>query len=189
MQKRLFLTLGLMLGLYTLYAKEKSHGTHSPSLKIGYVNVDQILGFLPEAKAVDSELTSFARQLEKQLEEKTKEYHQKEQAFRKGHASMEEAVKNRKELELQQLQGNIRRLQLEAQEKFVSKNASLLAPIYEKVKNAIAQVAKENGYTHVLNADVEGMSVLLYANAEHNLFDLILQKLGVAPNKTKDTKK
>ena len=39
MQKRLFLTLSLMLSLVNLYAKEKSQGTHSQPLKIGYANV------------------------------------------------------------------------------------------------------------------------------------------------------
>ena len=177
-----------MLSLFTLHAKEKSQGVHPSPLKIGYVNLNRVLGLLPEIKTVGSELGSFVKQLDKQLKEKVADYDQKEQTFRKGRASMVEAVRSQKELELQQLQRSIEQLELESQEKLTSKHASLLAPIYEKIKNAIVQVAKENGYTHVLNADVEGMSVLLYVDEEHNLSNRILKKLGISPEKIENTK-
>ena len=102
---------------------------------------------------------------------------------------MDEATRNKKGVELQKLQEEFRQLDMELHEKLVNKKASLLAPLYEKVKNAIAQVAKENRYTHILNADVEGMSVLLYANEEYNVSNHILRKLGVNLDKAKEVKK
>ena len=99
--------------------------------------------------------------------------------------TMTEPARNKKQQELQQQQMRIQQEEMEAQEKLASKHTNLLKPIYEKIQNKIEQVAKENGYTHVFNANVGGMPVLLYAGEEHNISTLVLKKLGVNPNQDK----
>ena len=185
MQKRLLLVLALMLNLCNLHAREKAHPRQSTPIKIGYVNVEYVLGLLPETKVKDSEFVSFRKQLIKQIQDKEEEYQQKVQTLKKGGDSMNQSVRSQKELELQQLQEGIRRLQLEWQGKLARKQISLLGPIYDKIKDVVVQVAKEHGYTHVLNADVENMNVLLYVDEEYNISDRVLKKLGVDPNKAK----
>ncbi|HAN49662.1 MAG TPA: outer membrane chaperone Skp [Amoebophilaceae bacterium] len=189
MQKKLFLTLALMLSLCKLYAKEKSSHIQPPPLKIGYTSVEYILGFLPETKAIKSEYTSLEKQLKNQLEARVGDFQQKVQAFQQGYEAMTEAVRNQKQLELQKLQGSLEQLQLESQEKLTSKQTNLLKPVYEKITNTIAQVAKENGYTHVLDNNVGGIPILLYADAEHDISDLVLKKLGIDPDKPEGKKK
>jgi len=185
MQKKLFLTLALLLSLTKLDAREKSPSKQSAPLKIGYTNMDYILGFLPETKTIRSEYTSFENQIKNQLEARMEEFQQKAQAFQQGHEAMTEAVRNKKQLELQKLHGGLEQLRLESQEKLASKYANLLEPIQNKITNAIEQVAKKNGYTHVFNANVGNMPVLLYADEGHNISDQVLQQLGVDPAKAK----
>lgn len=186
MQKRSFLILVLLLSLFNVYAKEKSTNIpQSPSLKIGYTNVEYILGFLPETKMIASEYASFEKQLANHLEAKIEAFQKQVHAFEQGRESMTEAAKNQKQLELQQLQGSIKQFQLELQEKSDNKQMDLLKPVYDKIMNAIQQVAKENGYTHVLNPNVGNIPVLLYVDEAHNISDWVLRKLGIDPDAAK----
>lgn len=188
MQKRIFLALALMLSLCKLYAKDKRPGTQSPSIKIGYASMEYIFRFLPEVKAIASECASLEKQLRSKVEASLAGYYQKEQAFKQGRDTMTEAVRNQKQLELQQLRGDCERLQLEFQDKLESKHIDLLKPVYEKVSNAIEKVAEEDGYTHILSASVGGMPILLYVSEEHHISDRVLKKLGVDPDKAKNKK-
>ncbi len=188
-KKRLFLILALMLSLFKLNAKEKSPNIQPPSLKIGYTNVEYIFSTLPEIKTIESEHASFEKQLNNQLEARVEAFQKQAQAFQQGYEAMTEVVRNQKQLELQQLEGSLKQFQLELHEQSDNKKINLLRPVYDKILNAIEQVAKENGYTHVLNANVGGIPALLYADEEHNISDLVLKKLGIDPDKAKGNKK
>jgi outer membrane protein len=172
--------------LFKVYAKEKLPNIpQSSPLKIGYTNVEYILGLLPEAKMIASEYASFEKQLNNQLIAKIEAFQKQADAFEQGKEVMTEAARNQKKIELQQLEGSIRQFQLELQEKSDNKRNDLLRPIYDKIINAIQQVAKENGYTHVLNTNVGNMPVLLYADEAHNISDWVLKNLGIDPDATK----
>ena len=160
----------------------------TPSMKIGYVDLDYVFSFLPEIKKVESECASFEKQLQNQLEAKIREFQQKLQDLQQGYETMDEPVRNQKQQELQELEKNLKRLQLESQEKLMSKRNSLLSPIDAKIRSTIKQIAEENGYIYILNASLGGMPVILYVVEEHNISDLILKKLGVSPEKEKDSK-
>ncbi|MCU0318012.1 MAG: OmpH family outer membrane protein [Amoebophilaceae bacterium] len=188
MQKKVLLALALTLSLCKLHAENKRSVTQSPPIKIGYTSVDYIFRFLPEVKTIASECASLEKQLRSKVEASLAGYYQKEKAFKQDRDAMTEAVRNQKQLELQQLRGDCERLQLEFQEKLDSKHIDLLKPVYEKVTNAIQQVAEEDGYTHILNANMGGMPVLLYVSEEHHISDRVLKKLGVYPDKAKGTK-
>lgn len=186
MKKKIFLTLALVLSLTQLYAKDKLPST--TPVKIGYADMDYIFDFLPEYKTIASEYSSFENQLKNQLETRIGEFQQKAQAFQQGHEAMTEAVRNKKQSELQQLQGGLEKLELELQEKRADKYTSLVKPIQEKITKAIEQVAKKYGYTHVLNSNVGMMPVLLYADEAYNISDRVLKHLGVDPAKAKRQK-
>ena len=188
MNKRILLLLTSVLALtWTgLFAREKSSSVRSSTLKIGYTNEEYILSFLPELKTIESEYTSFEKQLQKQLETKLDEFQQKVQNFQQGYETMAEAVKEQKQAELEQLQKSLQRLQLESQEKLSTKRANLLKPIYEKITKAIAQVAKENNYTHIFNDKAGSIPLLLYVDEKHeadNISERVLEKLGLNPKK------
>ena len=185
MLKKLFLTATLLLSLSTLHAKEKSKKTQPSSLKIGYANVDYIVTSLPEVEGIMSECESLGKQLNNKIEASMEELRKKEQALEQDAATMNEAQKKKKVIELQQLSKGLKRLQLESQEKLKTKYDSLLTPLYDKAQATIAQVAKEKGYTHIFNANLGGVSVLIYADEGHDISDWVLKKLGINPEKQK----
>jgi outer membrane protein len=60
------------------------------------------------------------------------------------------------------------------------KQIELLQPAFTKVQNAIDQVAKDNGFTHILNTNVLSSPILLYADDQFDISNLVLTKLGIA---------
>jgi outer membrane protein len=94
---------------------------------------------------------------------------------------MIDAVRANTERELQQMQQNIEKLQQDAQTTVQNKQTQLMGPLYKKVGEAIAAVAKENGYTFILTQQIGGLDVLLYSDDKMDVSDLVLKKLGITP--------
>ncbi|MEM9416925.1 MAG: OmpH family outer membrane protein [Bacteroidota bacterium] len=188
MQKIFFLALTLVTLLFGPEAQAVSADKQVLPLKIGYTNVEYIFDLLPERKKIESEYASFEKQLGNQMQTKYGEFQQKLKAFQQGQETMKEAVRNKKQLELQQLNRSLEQLQVESQEKLAKKRASLFNPLYEKIQSKIKEVAKENSYTHVFSANPGGIPVLLYASEEHDISKLVLKKLGISPAKHKKKK-
>ena len=153
-------------------------------LKIAYIKVDHILTLLPEVKQIEVDTKLFENKLIKQLEIKKGELQEKLQTYQKGQASMSEAVKKKNEEELQQIYLELERSQVESQELLANKQMELYKPIYTKVREAIEAVAKENKFTHVLNASIGGMDILVYVEPKYDISGLVIKKLGIDPIKT-----
>ena len=154
-------------------------------VKIGYTNVDVVLGQLPETKTVEAELKTRKDQYDASYKQKVTEFQTKLAAYEKGAATMSDVIKADKEKELQGAQANIEEFQKSAQDDLQKKQNQLLAPILQKIQTGIDAVAKENAYTHVFNIDAgQGTTpILLYATEESNITNLVLKKLGVEPAK------
>ena len=155
--------------------------TMAQGIKIGYTNVDYILSFMPEAKQIQAELESYQKQLDNQLQAKVKDYQAKGQEYQNLPASTSEVIRKDKENEILNLQTSIQNFQQEAQQSVIQKRAELLQPAYDKIQQTIDDVAKENGYTHILSTDTGGGFVLLYGREEDNISNLIFEKMGITP--------
>lgn len=168
----LFLALG--------FAALTSYGQTAP-LKVGYADVDYIFSQMPESKAIETELKSTQTQLKNSIDTKYQEFQKKVQDYQANLPNMLEAVRQNTERELQQLQQNLEKLQADAQTTIETKRAQLMDPVYKKVGKGIEDVAKENGFTFVLNQQVGGLDVILYGDEKMDVSDLVLKKLGVTP--------
>lgn len=176
MKKSLFVVLAMFLfGMNSTIAQS--------NLKIGYTNVDYILSLLPEAKEIEAELGAYQKQLESQLQSKMQEFQTKLNNYQQQASAgqMLPEVQRDKESELNTLRSSIEKFQRDADASLQKKQVDLLQPAYEKIQNAINEVAEENGYSHVLSSDAGAYAILLYAKEETNVTDLILKKLGIEP--------
>lgn len=154
-------------------------------LKIGYADPDYILGQLPEAKQIDSELKSLQTQLKNQIDGKVAEFQKKLKDYQDNLNTMLAPVRENTERELQQLQQNLEKLQQDAQTSIQTKQSQLMAPVYQKIGKGIEDVAKENTFNLILSNQVGGLDVVLYGDDKIDVSDLVLKKLGVTP-KPKD---
>ncbi len=169
----------IALGLGTLIVVFGSISTGVAQQKIGYVDIQYVLTALPEFKEIESQLKSFEAQLLKQSQAKQTEFQTKLSEYEKGADSMIEVVKQDKERELNALDASLKEFQKNAQESLQSKTAELLNPLYTRIGTAIDEVAVENGYSHILNAGVAQLDIVIYGNIDYDVSKLVLSKLGV----------
>jgi outer membrane protein len=146
-------------------------------LKIGYTNIDFIVGSMPETRQMESEYKSYESKLEEQFQSRVAEFTRKRDEFEKNAATMIEEVRLDRQAELQDMYNRIQQFETDVQQSLQKKRFDLLQPAYDKAQKAIEDVAKENGYTFILS-DGQG-AVLLFAPEEHNITNLVFKKLGV----------
>jgi outer membrane protein len=150
--------------------------------KIGYAETDYIMNQLPDFKKLDSELKTHYSQLENQMKQKYDEFQAKLKSFKTMPASTPDAIKSDKQQELAVLQQSLEKFKEEAQASYKKKQNDLLDPLYKRIGNAIEQVAKENGFTFIINPQpVNEGQILLSSDEKFNISDLVLRKLGVVP--------
>jgi outer membrane protein len=159
-----------------------AQGSDHPVQKIGYAETDYILSQLPEAKKIESELKTHGAQLENQMKAKYDDYQAKLKAYQSMPATTPDAIKSDKERELAALQESMEKFRQDAQSSYSKKQTDLLDPVYKKITKAIEEVAKENGFSFIINPQVaNGGDVLLFNDDKYSISDLVLKKLGITP--------
>lgn len=151
-------------------------------VKIGYTNIELILAYMPEAKTVESSLGTYQKKLAEKLkakddyaQTKLQEYMELSEANR-----LSPTDKETREKELMKLDEEIKKLAEESEFDLLAKRQELLGPVLEKLQTAINTVAKENGYTYVLNQTTSaGVSTILYGPEEDDLTEKIMAKLNI----------
>jgi len=167
--------ISLAFGLQAMAQTADNAPKPAKAVKIGYTNVNYVLSVSPASKVIQKQLEETQKQYLKTIEDKNKELETKFESYQKAQATMLESIRKDKEEELRNLQRSIQTLQENAQEDLRKKENDLVKPELEKIYKAVNDVAKENGFTHVLNSD----QVLLYADEEFDVTELVMNKLGI----------
>jgi len=144
--------------------------------KIGYINFDQLVQLMPDTKVIQGQLETYNKQFQDQYTAMTTEYQSKGQAYEAQRATMTDAVRTAKEAELQDLQKRIQAFQTDAQQKVQVKTSELSKPLFDKLRAAAAQVAKEKGYAYVINS---AQTDLIVSPPGDDLLADVKAKLGV----------
>lgn len=129
-------------------------GTANAQVKIGYINVDNVISLMPEVSKIDSILSRYQQDsINPQYASLVQTYQYKDSIYKDSLKPAPPAVKKQLEEELPQLINTIQNWQQVVNQAMEAKQNELLAPLYRKTYDAIRAVAKEKGYTHVLNRD------------------------------------
>lgn len=144
--------------------------------KIGHINSNDLLSAMPERTSVQKELEDHANQLRTTLEAMRKEYESKVAEFQSKQDVMTDVIKNSKIKEITDLEGRISEFQQTAEMDLQKKEQELLQPIIDKAKEAINTVAKENGYSYVLDSS---LGVVLYSIESDDILPAVKKKLGI----------
>jgi len=144
--------------------------------KIGYINFDQVIQVMPETKTLQGQLETYSKQFQDQYTAMTTEYQSKGQAYEAQRATMTDAVRSAKESELQDFQKRIQAFQTDAQQKVSAKTNELSKPLFDKVRGIVAQIAKEKGYTYVINS---AQTDLIVSPPGDDLMAEVKAKLGI----------
>jgi len=156
----------------------------SNAQKVGHVNSNDLLLAMPERKQAESALQDYAKQLENQLKTMSAEYESKVQEYQTKETMMTDVIKQDKVKEINSLEERIKTFQETAQESLQKKEQELMAPMINKAKKAIEDVAKENNYKYILDSSV---GVLLYSEPSDDVMSLVKKKMGLTELPSKET--
>ena len=141
--------------------------------KFGYLDSQEILLLMPEYKSAEKDLQEFVKSLDgKQLLSMQTELQNMFSDYQQNIESYTDLVKADKEAEIQSLQARVQSFEQNAQISIQQKQADLLQPIQDKLRNAIDNVAKENNYTYIFEKPI-----LLYVEESENILPLVKKKL------------
>lgn len=151
-------------------------GTVHAQTKIGYISIDNMVGLMPEAEKADSLLKRYQQDsLNPQLALDLQNYQYKDSIMKSPDTlRMPQQIKDENRKSLAESAYRINNWQSITQQLSQQKQEELVAPIYNKVFEAIKAVAKEKGYTHVVSQDV-----FLVAPEGDNLLPAVAVKLKV----------
>lgn len=144
--------------------------------KLGHINFAQLYEAMPGQDTIRKQFTDFQTQLQSQFQAMQTEYESKLADYQNNQATLSSIIKQTKEKEIVDLQRRIQDFQQNAQEELQNKENELTAPIIEKARTAVKDVAKENGYTFIFNS-TEGL--LLYSEPADDIMTLVKKKLNL----------
>jgi outer membrane protein len=147
------------------------------TIKVGHINFQQLLQFMPERDAAQKAMTKIQTEyenqnttLQKDYAEKLKEYQTQDQQ-----KTLSDAARIAKEGELQSLASRIQTFQQTASENLQKEQDKQFQPIIDKARKAISDVAKEQGLLYVFDVNVP----LYYSDQSIDILALVKTKLGI----------
>ena len=170
-----FLGLGLILFL------AGARPVLAQPLKIGYTNIELIVGLMPEAKQMQGALATHERKLMEQINIKKQYFESLVSEFRekKERGEIKPEEEQKKIEEIQRLESEIQKFVEDSERSFTKKKEEMLEPILEKLQKTIDEVASENGLTYVFNSGISGSSIILKGPKSDNITLKVLDKLSI----------
>ncbi len=144
--------------------------------KLGTVNVNAVLEKLPELTDVNNKIAEYNKELETSLQEKVTSYKTKLDNYKLNAASYSDIMKKTMANELYELENDIKKQQQNSITLLQIRKDDLLRPLYKKISDAIAVLAKKEKYTQILTID-------------GNEFAYVDEKFDITENLIKNFKK
>jgi len=162
--KKLILAGVMALGIFSASAQNK----------IGYISLDELIGVMPEAEKADGELKEYQASLAQQGQDMMKELGDKDSLFVKDSSKLSPSMREIKRNELIALYQKVQGWNQQAQEMYQQEAQKKIAPLRTKALEAIRTVAKENGYSYILDIN----SVIVGPPGD-DVLALVKKKLGI----------
>ncbi len=143
--------------------------------KVGAVDVEFILSKMPELTTVQTELETYGKQLDIDLNKKVDEYKKLVEEYKQGEAAFTEEQKKEKQAALINLDKDIQKFQQNGSKLMDIKQTEALKPLYKKIGEALDKVAKAQNFTQVMQTTQD----LVYLDPAYDLTVPILLELGI----------
>jgi outer membrane protein len=148
----------------------------SAQTKIGYINTDELMSVMPEAAKINADLNEYQGTLQQQGLTLAKEADAKRDQFFKDSATFSNSKKEIVREELVKLYTRLQNYDQEAQEKAQKYAQEKVAPLQVKAMDAVKLVAKERGYTYIID---NTSNILLVMPPGDDLLPMVKTKLGI----------
>lgn len=148
----------------------------SAQTKIGYINTDELMSVMPEAAKINTELNEYQVSLQQQGQSLLTEADKKRDQYFIDSVKLSPSMKEIRRDELAKLYTRLQNYEQEMQEKAQQYAQAKIAPVRTKALDAIKAVAKEKGYTYVLD---DSAGALLVMPPGDDLLPFVKTRLGI----------
>ncbi len=128
-------------------------GTSANAQKVAYISADDILFKMPAYNRIKLASDAYSKQMQKMLEAKETQmqtfYQSTMDKAQKGELTPQ--LEKKAQQQLEEMQSNLQKDAASADKKLADKEAELTKPLYEELDAALKKVAKENGYSCILD--------------------------------------
>jgi outer membrane protein len=119
--------------------------------KFAHVNSAEIIQALPDYAKAQTELQTLGKQYEDELMRMQNELQTKSEDYEKNEATLPEAVKQRRQQELNDLYQRFTQYRQTSEQEFANAQQAKMAEISQKVTAAIKAVGNEGGYIYIMD--------------------------------------
>ena len=163
------LTIGLVFTGIT-------EGQAQAKVKLGHIDFATLYSMMPGLDSVRAEFDTYNRGVQEQFNAMQTELENKYNDYVANMETMSNIIRSTKEAEINDLKERMDAFEVSATQDLQEKEMELTAPIIEKARKAVEDVAKVDGYTYIFNS-TEGL--LLYAEPTDNIMDKVKARLGI----------
>ncbi|WP_108866938.1 OmpH family outer membrane protein [Aquimarina aquimarini] len=144
--------------------------------KTGSIDTEFILSQMPELAKVQTDLKAYNTKLEEGLKVKVEAYQAKAKEYQEKVASFTEPMKKTKQEEIIALENEIAQFRQNGAKLVQIEQNRLLQPLYQKIGQALEEIAKTEGYTQVFTVTTSGLA---YIDPKFDVTKTVMTKLGI----------
>ena len=130
--------------------------------KFAHVNFSELVQLCPEADEARTKIAAASREAQETYQAMVEEFQTKYQQYESKAATWSDSIRSSKERELQEIQGRIQEFGQSVDAELQQQQQTLMAPIYQKAKEAVDQLAKAGNYIYVFDIN----SLLYYDESQ-----------------------
>jgi len=143
--------------------------------KVGTIDVDFILGQMPELTQVQTDVEAYRKKLDNDLQARLQKIQSEVDKYKKEEAGM--TINQRKVMQdsILKMEGEAQQFNQNGNQLMVLKQEELLAPLYDKIGLAMEKVAQAQQYTQVLLRNQN----VVYIDNNYDITLAVLKELGI----------
>ncbi len=119
--------------------------------KFAHVNSADIVQAMPEYTTAQTEIQNLAKQYEDELKKMQEELQTKAEDYQKNQATLPDAVKQRREQELQELNQRLEQYYQTSQQSLQQAQSQKMQAITQKITTVIKELGVAGGYVYVMD--------------------------------------
>ena len=155
-------------------------GVFAQNLKFGHINAQEIITVMPEFTKAQNDIQTLEKQLTAELQRTQEEFNKKYQEFQQAIAkdSLPPNIAERRQKELQDMMQRQEQFQQDAQQQMAKAQNDAMAPICQKLDNAIKAVGAAEGVIYIFDL---ARTSIPYVNESQsiNLTSKVKANLGI----------
>ena len=145
----------------------------------GYLSYNDVMKAMPEYEQAMQSIEELKATYDQEMTRAEQEFSKKFAEYVDGQKYFPENIMLKRQKELQQLMEQSIQFKKEAQELLTNAEAELLAPVKERLQEAIRTVGKNCNYAYVLNTDANAYPYISDSGEAENCTDAVLIQLGI----------